>query len=60
MEGLPDRSHSRRLALFGSTRREDFSADSDLHALVEFEPGHVLGLAFFAMETELSAQLEPR
>ena len=49
--------HIRRLALFGSTLREDFSADSDLHVLVEFEPDHVPGLAFFAMEIELSELL---
>jgi predicted nucleotidyltransferase len=52
------RKHNiRRLALFGSTLREDFSPDSDLDVLVEFEPGHVPGLAFFAMETELSELL---
>ena len=49
--------HIRRLALFGSSLREDFSPDSDLDVLVEFEPGHVPGLAFFAMETELSELL---
>jgi predicted nucleotidyltransferase len=43
--------------LFGSTLREDFSPDSDLDVLVEFEPGHVPGLAFFAMELELSELL---
>ena len=50
--------HIRRLALFGSTLREDFSPDSDLDVLVEFEPGHVPGLAFFAMEIELSELLD--
>jgi predicted nucleotidyltransferase len=48
------RHHVRRLALFGSALREDFSPDSDLDVLIEFEPGHIPGLAFFAMETELS------
>ena len=52
--------HIRRLALFGSTLREDFSPDSDLDVLVEFEPGHVPGLAFFAMEIELSELLDRR
>jgi predicted nucleotidyltransferase len=47
----------RRLALFGSVLREDFGPDSDLDVLVEFEPGHVPGLAFFAMEMELSELL---
>jgi predicted nucleotidyltransferase len=51
------RHHVRRLALFGSALREDFSPDSDLDVLIEFEPGHIPGLAFFAMETELSGIL---
>jgi predicted nucleotidyltransferase len=46
--------HVRRLALFGSALGEDFGPESDLDVLVEFEPDHVPGLAFFAMEMELS------
>jgi predicted nucleotidyltransferase len=46
--------HVRRLSLFGSVLRADFRPDSDVDVLVEFEPGHVPGLAFFTMETELS------
>jgi uncharacterized protein len=49
------RHHIRRLALFGSVLREDFGPDSDVDVLVEFEPDHVPGLAFFAMQDELSA-----
>jgi predicted nucleotidyltransferase len=49
--------HIRRLALFGSTLHGDSMADSDLDVLVEFEPDHVPGLAFFAMEAELSELL---
>jgi predicted nucleotidyltransferase len=48
------RHHIRRLALFGSVLRDDFSTESDVDVLVEFEPGHVPGLAFFTMERELS------
>jgi len=44
----------RKLAFFGSIPREDFRPDSDVDVLVEFEPGHTPGLAFFAMEDELS------
>ena len=51
------RHHVRRLALFGSVLREDFAPGSDVDVLVEFEPGHVPGLAFFDMERELSALL---
>lgn len=46
--------HIRRLAFFGSVLRDDFRPDSDIDVLVEFEPEHVPGLAFFAMQTELS------
>jgi predicted nucleotidyltransferase len=51
------RHHIRRLALFGSVLRADFRLDSDIDVLVEFEPGHVPGLAFFAMQDELSSML---
>ena len=46
--------HIRKLAFFGSVLRENFGPDSDVDVLVEFEPGHTPGLAFFAMEAELS------
>lgn len=48
------RHHIRKLALFGSVLREDFKSESDVDVLVEFEEGHVPGLAFFSMEKELS------
>ena len=48
------RHHIRTLSLFGSVLRDDFRPDSDVDVLVEFEPGHVPGLAFFAIEVELS------
>lgn len=48
------RHRIRKLALFGSVLREDFGPESDVDVLVEFEPGHVPGLAFFKMERELS------
>jgi len=48
------RHHIRRLSLFGSVLRDDFGPDSDVDVLVEFEAGHVPGLAFFDMEAELS------
>jgi len=51
------RHHIRKLAVFGSALREDFRLDSDLDVLVEFDPAHTPGLAFFAMEQELSALL---
>ena len=48
------RHHIRKLALFGSVLRDDFRPDSDVDILVEFEPGHVPGFAFFGMQEELS------
>jgi predicted nucleotidyltransferase len=51
------RHHVQRLAFFGSVLRDDFTLASDVDVLVEFEPGHVPGLAFFSMEQELSAIL---
>ena len=50
------RHHVRRLAFFGSVLRDDFTDQSDIDVLVEFQPGHVPG--FFGlvdMEYELSA-----
>lgn len=47
----------RRLAFFGSVLREDFSPESDVDVLVEFEPGTRTGLRFFALERELSELL---
>jgi predicted nucleotidyltransferase len=52
------RHHIRKLAVFGSVLHGDSRPDSDLDVLVEFERGHVPGLAFFGMEQELSELLE--
>ncbi len=51
------RHHIRRLAVFGSALRDDFGPGSDLDVLVEFEPGTRVGLAFFAIQEELSKVL---
>jgi uncharacterized protein len=48
------RNRIRRLALFGSVLREDFSPDSDIDVLVEFEPDARVGLRFFELEAELA------
>jgi len=61
LAGFCQRHHIRRLALFGSALRPaDFRPDSDLDVLVEFEPGHVPGFAFVALQDELSALLGRR
>jgi predicted nucleotidyltransferase len=49
------RHHIRRLSLFGSILRDDFGPDSDIDVLVEFEPGHTPGFAFFALQDDLTA-----
>ncbi len=54
------RHHIQRLSFFGSVLREDFTPTSDVDVLVEFEPGHIPGLAFFEMQEELSAILNRR
>ena len=50
--------HIRKLALFGSVLRGDFGPESDVDVLVEFKPGHPVGLIRLAgMERELSSLL---
>ena len=48
------RHHIRKLAFFGSILRDDFDDNSDVDVLVEFDPDHIPGLDFFAMQDELS------
>jgi len=48
------RHHICRLALFGSVLRDDFTPDSDVDVLVEFEEGKTPGFAYFTMQEELS------
>ena len=57
IEAFCRRHHVRRLALFGSVLRDDFTPESDVDVLVEFEPGFVPGFGFFSMEEELSTIL---
>jgi hypothetical protein len=45
----------RRLAFFGSVLRDDFTPESDVDVLIEFEPGHAPGLITFGQyEIELA------
>ena len=48
------RNGIKRLALFGSVLRDDFTAESDVDVIVEFEPGKTPGLKFITMQDELS------
>ena len=49
IEELCREHHIRRLIL-----RDDFGPDSDVDVLVEFDPGHIPGFAFFGIQDELS------
>ncbi len=44
----------RKLSLFGSVLRDDFTSESDVDVLVEFEAGKTPGLAIITMQDELS------
>jgi predicted nucleotidyltransferase len=44
----------RKLSLFGSVLRDDFTRESDVDVLVEFELGKTPGLAIVTMQDELS------
>ena len=49
------RNHIRRLSAFGSVLRDDFTPESDVDFLVEFESGHVPGfITISRMQIELS------
>jgi len=55
------RYHVRELAVFGSALRGDFSSDSDIDLLVEFEEDAQIGfLALSRLQRELSALLGRR
>jgi hypothetical protein len=51
------RHHIRQLALFGSILRDDFTPQSDIDILVQFEPGHTPGFAFIDLQDRLSELL---
>jgi len=49
------RHHIRKLSLFGSVLRDDFTPESDLDILVEFDSAHIPGFIRLAgMEIELT------
>ena len=54
------RNRIRRLALFGSVLRDDFTPESDVDVLVEFEPDARVGYAFITVQDELSRILGRR
>ncbi|HBL10148.1 MAG TPA: nucleotidyltransferase [Cyanobacteria bacterium UBA11162] len=61
IEQFCQRHHIRKLSLFGSVLRDDFTPESDIDFLVEFEMGKTPGFFKLArMERELSEMLEGR
>jgi predicted nucleotidyltransferase len=49
------RNHIRKLSLFGSVLRDDFTPQSDVDVLVEFEPGYAPGfLGLSRLQRELT------
>lgn len=55
------RHYIRKLSLFGSVLRDDFTPESEIDFLVEFEPGKTPGyFKIVSMEMELSELLEGR
>ena len=48
------RNHIRCMALFGSVLRDDFTPESDVDVLVDFEPDRTPGLEFITIQDELS------
>lgn len=47
------RNHIRKLSLFGSVLGSDFTQDSDIDVLVEFQPDAVIGWKIISMRQEL-------
>jgi uncharacterized protein len=61
IDAFCQRNAIRRLALFGSVLRDDFTPESDVDILVEFEPEARVGLiSLSGMELELSRILGRR
>ncbi len=53
--------HIQKLSLFGSVLRDDFTSESDIDFLVEFEPGKTPGFfQIVRMEMELSELMKGR
>ena len=47
-------NHIRKLSLFGSILRDDFTENSDIDVLVEFEPDAIIGWKIVSMRAELA------
>jgi uncharacterized protein len=57
IENFCKQNHIRRLSLFGSVLRDDFTNESDVDILVEFEAGKTPGLRIVSLQDRLSLLL---
>jgi uncharacterized protein len=57
IEHFCKQNHIRRLSLFGSMLRDDFTTESDVDILVEFEVGKTPGLGIISLQDRLSSLL---
>jgi len=57
LNAICQRHHVARLQAYGSILRADFSPDSDIDLIIEFEPGHTVGWEFFDLEADLASVL---
>lgn len=63
MEGIAEfcrKNGIAKLSRFGSVLRDDFTPQSDVAVLVEFEAGRTPGLRFFTLQDELTTLLGRR
>jgi hypothetical protein len=52
-----ERHHLRRMWLYGSVLGDEFTPDSDIDILVEFDPAHIPGWEFYIWDEELADML---
>ncbi len=57
LENFCKRNYIKKLSLFGSVIKDDFTAKSDVDLLVEFAQGKTPGLAIIDLQDELSQML---
>lgn len=57
LEAFCERNHIRKLALYGSVLRDDFTPNSDIDVLVEFDPAAIIGWKIVSIADEFSKLL---
>lgn len=54
IEAFCERHHIAKLWLFGSILRDDFTIESDVDVIVEFDQAHIPGWEFYTWHEELA------